>query len=57
MSNNIISVSDKSQLMIYFVVFWVVTPCSLVGGINASEELTASMFRVDVPFRGGRIFL
>jgi hypothetical protein len=30
---------------IYFVVFWVMTPCSLVGDTNVSKHYIASMFK------------
>jgi hypothetical protein len=33
---------------IYIVVFWVMTPCSLVGDTNLSNDHIASIFKVGV---------
>jgi hypothetical protein len=33
---------------VQIVVFWLVTPCSLVGGQRDSEEYVASVFRVEM---------
>jgi hypothetical protein len=33
---------------VQIVVFWLVTPCSLVGGQRGSEEYVASVFRVEI---------
>jgi hypothetical protein len=39
---------DFSAVKIYIVVFWVITPCSLVGcKQNTSEECSASISKVE----------
>jgi hypothetical protein len=56
LSYNYVRFEALTAVKMSMLVFWVVTPCGLVGrySTNVSEEYTASIFRVE---DGGIMFL